>query len=69
MTKKQIDELLKALKGIEAALLALRVPNTVYVPQPAYTLVYPSNPNTTPYFPPTTTPIITCNTGQNSEVK
>lgn len=63
MTKKQFDELLKVLKGIEAALLLLRVPNTVYVPQPAYTPVYPSNPNTTPYLPPITTPTIICGTG------
>ncbi len=34
MTKKQFEEFLKALKGIEAALLLLRVPNTVYIPSP-----------------------------------
>jgi hypothetical protein len=33
MTKFE-KELLQVLKGIEAALLALRVPNTVHVPQP-----------------------------------
>ncbi len=60
MTKKQFDELLKVLKGIEAALLLLRVPNTVYTyPQPTYS----------PYYPPNTTPTVTCGTGQNSEVK
>lgn len=61
MTKKQFDELLKTLKGIEAALLLLRVPNTVYVPQPVYQPTYPQPP----YY---TTPTITCN-AQNSEVK
>jgi hypothetical protein len=67
MTKKQFDELLKVLKGIEAALLLLRVPNTVYVPsQPTYSRPTYSRP---PCCPPITTPIITCNTGQNSEVK
>ena len=70
MTKKQFDELLKALKGIEAALLALRVPNTVYVPM--YQPTYPQpvhQPTQPPYYLPNTTPTITCNTGQNSEVK
>jgi hypothetical protein len=65
MTKKQFEELLKTLKGIEAALLLLRVPNTVYVPQPVYQPAYPQ-PS---YYQPNTTPIITCNTGQNSEAK
>jgi len=37
MTKKQFEELLKALRGIETALLALRVPNTVYIPSPYVT--------------------------------
>ena len=77
MTKKQFDELLKTLKGIEAALLLLRVPNTVYVPlQPTYPQpTYPQPvyqpyvaPNTNPYYPTNTTPRITCNT-QDSEVE
>ena len=50
MTQKQFAELLKALRGIETALYALRVPNTVYVPQVPY--VQPAwwpnvDPNTT----------------------
>jgi len=51
MTKKQFEELLKALKGIEAALLALRVPNMVYVSQGPTSCIFP------------TFPIITCNGG------
>jgi hypothetical protein len=47
MTKFEA-ELLETLKGIEAALLLLRVPNTVYVPQPTYVPpVFPTFPGTT----------------------
>ena len=43
MTKKQFDELLKALKGVELALIELRTqPQVIYVPAPPY--VQPSIP-------------------------
>ena len=63
MTKKQFEELLKALKGIEAALLALRVSNTVYVPQTQYvpTYTYDPAPNTSTPLP--SSPITTCKKG------
>ena len=44
MNKKQFEELLKALKGIEAALLALRVPNIVYVSQGPTSCIFPTYP-------------------------
>ena len=60
MTKKQFAELIKALKGIEAALLALRVPNTVYITQP--NPYVPPQPDTNPITPtwPGTWPQVTC---------
>ena len=37
MTKKQFDELLKVLKGVELALIELRqTPQVTYVPAPPY---------------------------------
>ena len=67
MTQKQFEELIKTLKGIESALLALRVPNVVCVPNPPYVTtpppVYPSPVyiGDLPVYP-SSLPIITCET-------
>ena len=57
MTKKQFDELLKVLKGVELALIELRkTPQVIYVSAPPYD--QPSIPYV-PSWPPQY-PIVTC---------
>jgi hypothetical protein len=59
MTKKQFDELLKALKGVELALIELRTqPQVIYVPAPPY--VQPSIPYVVGTIPNSPWPISTC---------
>lgn len=65
MTKKQFDELLKALKGVELALIELRTqPQVIYVPAPPY--VQPSIPYVVGTIPNSPWPISTCG-GPNTE--
>ena len=59
MTKKQFDELLKVLKGVELALIELRTqPQVVYVPAQPY--VHPSIPYVVGTIPNSPWTINTC---------